>query len=373
MNPNTRYTHPCLFCGDNTRSQTEEHIIQRGFKNSRWVLETDVCCHCNTDIFSPLDKKLIDFVRTYVYPNHPDISRNRTLFQAGHQVVFEQKTGIWLSIRIETNNIKPMMFPQLVFVDKNRINFYCNSNQNYQQLLEQIKQEIIQPDKLELKDLVFPEPDQSLPRIQPAVIRTAPMKYLLRASTKKEVQLLKSQIETDQVLRHFDKETEHLIGSSKSEIQVRNVVLEPNLINRAIAKSAVNSVCAFLGSQRARNSVLDPIKSFILGDTQEDGERFVQHIWDINRHENNISQKQNFAVPGYHTVILFSRVGIPTVLLNLYEHPFALISLTEDINFMNEEEIYAALIDYRSGSHQVLNGQNDLVSFYKQFYFDNIQ
>jgi hypothetical protein len=297
------------------------------------------------------------------------------LFQAGHYVQFEQRTGIWLSIRIETN-IKPIMFPQLVFVDKNRINFYCNSNQNYQQLFEQIKQDLVQPDKLSLKDLVFSQEDKSLPPIQPAVIKTGGrgMNYVLRASSIEEVRLLKSQINSGELLRQFGKESEHLSGSLKSEIQA-NLVLKPNLINRAIAKSAVNAVCSFLGSQRARNSVLDPIKSFILGDTQEEGERFIQALWNINinRNENTISQKQNFTVPGYHSLVLASRDRIPTVLLSLYERPFALVRLTEDTNFMGEEEIYAALIDYRSGSHQILNCQNDPVSFYERFYVNNIQ
>lgn len=96
-------------------------------------------------------------------------------------------------------------------------------------------------------------------------------------------------------------------------------------------------------------------------------------IWNINRNENTISQKENFTVPGYHTLILASRDRIPTVILSLYERPFALIRLTEDTNFMGEEEIYAGLIDYRSGSHQVLNYQNDPVSFYERFYVNNIQ
>ncbi|MBS9392438.1 MAG: hypothetical protein HEQ29_04560 [Dolichospermum sp. LBC05a] len=367
MNLNTKYTYPCLFCGDNTRPRTEEHIIQHGFKNSRWVLDTDVCCHCNTDIFSPLDKKLIDFVRTYVYPNHSDISRNRTLVQAGHSIRLNEKDGRWESIRIDSDG-NSIAFPQIIFVDEKRIEFCCNGNENYQQLLDKIKQELVQVDKLSLKELVFQQADQSLPKIQSAVIRTARLKYVLRASTNEEVQLLKSQIETGQLLRQLGQESKPRTISQKSKVQV-NLQLETNLINRAIAKSAVNSVCAFLGSQRARNSVFDPIKSFILGDTQEDGERFVQHIWNINRNESNISQKQNFSVPGYHTVILASKERILTVLLILYEHPFALIRLTEDTNFMGEEEIYAALINYRSGSHQVLNCHN----FYERFYVNNIQ
>lgn len=372
MNTNTRYTYPCLFCGDNTRHRTEEHIIQHGFKNSRWVLDTDVCCHCNTDIFSALDKKLIDFVHTYVYPNHPHISRNRTLLQAGHNIQFDQETRIWLSLQID-RNMKPVLFPQLVFVDKNRIDFYCNSNQNYQKLLNNMKQELVQVDKLSLEKLVCQQPDQSLPTIQSAVIRTARMKYLLRASTNEEIQLLKSQIHNGQLMRQFGQESEPRRKTTQKSELLANSVLEPNLINRAIAKSAVNAVCSFLGSQRARNSVLDPIKSFILSDTQDEGERFIQHIWNINRNENTISQKENFTVPGYHTLILASRDRIPTVILSLYERPFALIRLTEDTNFMGEEEIYAGLIDYRSGSHQVLNYQNDPVSFYERFYVNNIQ
>jgi|GEM_PF-3788119 len=51
MAASTKHTYPCLFCSDNTRVRTEEHIIQHGLKNSRWTLDTDVCCHCNS-IFS---------------------------------------------------------------------------------------------------------------------------------------------------------------------------------------------------------------------------------------------------------------------------------------------------------------------------------
>ncbi|BAY77373.1 hypothetical protein NIES25_38350 [Nostoc linckia NIES-25] len=364
MTFSTRHTYPCLFCRDESRNRTEEHIIQHGFNNSRWTLPTDVCTCCNSKIFSPLDTELINFARKYVYPNHPGIiSHNRTLLQTGHSVQLDEGSRIWQSIRIE-NDGRPFVFPQLIVVDENKINFLYNFGQDGQNLFEQIKQDLSQPDSLSLSDLVFTHQDQSLPPIQPAIIRSAKRKYVVRASTIEKVHFLKTQIESGQLLSQFGQnqsEPQRII--QQSEVWV-NQILDIRSINRAIAKSAINSMCAFLGSERARNHVFDPIKSFVLGRTEDVGENFVQHLWN----KESTSQAHNFGVCGYHTVLLAPTERIPTVLFLLYESLFALVRLTDVTNFLGEEEIFAALINYRSGSHEVLSPQSDPVGFYHRFY-----
>ena len=82
----TEKAHPCLYCGLHRRF-TDEHVLQRGFKTNL-VLKDRVCHVCNTEVFGPLDDKLVKFVRTYVYPDHPHVRPDRTLLHEGHQLWF---------------------------------------------------------------------------------------------------------------------------------------------------------------------------------------------------------------------------------------------------------------------------------------------
>ena len=120
------YSYPCLFCKDENPEFSDEHVIQRAF-GSNWTLPRDVCSECNTVKFSPLDGKLLNFVRAIVYPDETDISVRRTLFQEGHHVQFDATSELWRSVRLDKNG-RAIVFPQLIFINRNRITFSSSSS-----------------------------------------------------------------------------------------------------------------------------------------------------------------------------------------------------------------------------------------------------
>ncbi|MDB9512117.1 hypothetical protein PN499_13070 [Kamptonema animale CS-326] len=357
------HSHPCLFCKDKNLKRTNEHVIQRAF-GSNWTLPRDVCSECNTVRFSPLDGALLNFIRTIVYCDHPDLSIRRTLLQQGHDVQFDEASGLWVNVHLDQNG-QVIISPQLIFVDRNRITFRSRSSSS-QFMLKQIMKELSSPNNLSLNKLVIPQNNQSLPPVQPAIIRSSENHYLIRASNSEDIDFLNQKLlERDFISWH--QEQAELENTQQQGWVHKRFTINPNDINRALAKSAVNAVCAFLGPERARHPLLDPIKSFILGHTSDDANQFVKHLWEPDRSSQENNSFQHFNKPGHHTVILASMQEVPLVIFCFYALPFACVRLSET-NFLQESEIFAALINYKSRSHEVFSLLDNPSRFCQRFY-----
>ena len=359
------YSYPCLFCKDENPEFSDEHVIQRAF-GSNWTLPRDVCSECNTVKFSPLDGKLLNFVRAIVYPDETDISVRRTLFQEGHHVQFDATSELWRSVRLDKNG-RAIVFPQLIFINRNRITFSSSSSSaSHQSMLELMIKELSSPNELSFSELVILQEDQSLPSIQPAIIRSSRNSYLIRASDSGDIAFLKQQL-LNRNLTEWNQEQAEPEKIQQQGWVYGRLTIDQNDINRALTKSAVNAVCAFLGSDRARHPALDPIKSFILGHTLDDTNKFVEHLWSPEKNDREIKSFQRFNKLGHHTVILAAMERVPLVIFWFYARPFAFVRLAET-NFLQEQEIFAALINYQSKSHEIFSLLNDPRLFYQSFY-----
>lgn len=303
---------PCLFCGDTSRKRTTEHIVQRGF-GSNWTLPNDVCCKCNTEIFSPMDKALIEFARLFVYWEHPDVTQKKTFLQLGHSIYLDQSSGLWISVRVD-KDATPVLLPQLI-VGKTGIQLIVdakNTNSDYE--LRIIKAELAVPDKLHIEKLILPNDsnDGNLPEIEPALIRSSPKKYLIRAADEVQCNQVNKDIIDGNFLWKNDSQgnTTNQKGVSCPEIQ-SSLTVDISSIDRALSKSAVNIVCSCLGSQRARSDSLKNIKEFILGNSPYTEGEFVEHLWLPNS-VNGLSSSsqwlsnQYFSKAGCHTTLLTS-------------------------------------------------------------------
>ena len=367
MNRNNQNKYPCLFCGDYNKNRTKEHILQRGF-GSNWTLPNDVCEECNTQKFSSLDKCLVDFTQRCVYYNHPDIRNNKTLLQQGYSIWLNESIGIWKAVRIQESSDKtyPIPLDQIIILPNGNLIFLPNpfdKNKDYQSRFDKIKQELSAPSNINHDEMIFIQEDTSLPSLCPIIIRSRPNKYLILAATQEEIIRTRDNIYRFEIFGNF-KPSEEPINYDHSKrsnpgVVKTNFVVETSKIERALAKSAINIVCDCLGSERARSPILDPIKNFVLFDTLYKNTGFVTHLWgaESNNHQNLVNVKRffkHFVDPDHHTIVLLSKKNQPLIVgFILYQEPFAIVQLSENLNFLSPEENYVIPINYKNKPDKV--------------------
>lgn len=357
------HAHPCLFCGDRKLKRTSEHILQKGF-GSNWTLPDDVCTDCNSKRFSALDESLIDFADRLVYSAHPDVLSRRMLLQAGHTVSYDEKLGIWQSVYVDKDS-RPVILPQFIVASSDRIHIALNPrmSSDWKFQVEQIRQELSNSENISFKELIFDQPDPSYPPVQPAVIRSQKNKYLLRGATQEEITKLKEQIIKGQLLSNMNAYSEPEYINQRNSI-ASHINISLKSIDRALAKSAVNAVCACLGPDRARQPALQRIKSFVLGEIPYQEDEFVEHWWKSESRIDPITQL--FGKPDCHTVVLAS-TGIFRASFLLYGKMFASVKLTEEVNFLQPDESVVVLLNYKAKTHEMYRLPEDIERFAERF------
>lgn len=349
-----KYQYPCLFCGTENGERNTEHIIQKGF-GSNWTLPDDVCCQCNTNLFSPLDKKLLDFVKNLVYWDHPDVQRQKTIVQLGYSLFYEEQTGIWLSIRIDENNQpKPILLSQIIFlngIDSHEFRIELEDKSDWQARIDQIVKEVSSPSSLNLKEQII---DGLFPPVQPALIRSAENKYLIIAATSEDAEGVRQQVSSSNLSRSLVSGT---YNKPKSISSQPNVLLRFNYdleaIERALAKSAVNVICSLLGSEFARNPMFSEIKSFVLGQTPYQSGKFVQYWFALNNTIAKELVEQEVGKPECHTILLQTKDNSLIICFLFYSRLFASITLTGTNNLLPQYKykLFVKDINYKQKTH----------------------
>lgn len=369
------YSHPCLFCGDEYRDRTDEHVLQRGF-GSNWTLPKDVCTTCNTEIFSPLDKALIEFAHEFVYASDPDVSTSRGLLQAGQSLIYDKDSGAWLSVRVDQRGYL-IVLPQIVLLENGNIHIQLDSQSKTQPDLqfEQIRQELKNPAQLKLTQRLsarcdeFKHRSSFAPPVQPALIRSAKNTYCLQASSSEGIEELRQFLFSGALDGVLSTAPAPVRSQKALPMVEQNIVMNLENINRALAKSALNAVCACIGPDRARDPSLNPLRDFAFGKALP-GSEFVTHLWG-SRPPNPaymLSQRLSvFSKADHHTVLIAPFGDIAVATFHLYGKPFALVELAKNSNLLFQSEITAALINYKTKTHQLYNLLEEPVAFQQAF------
>src|ERR1700719_3155125 len=186
--------YPCLYCAA-PGPWNREHVLQSAF-GTNWVLDEDVCEPCNAR-FSALDSKLVDFVREFAYLGHPDVAPVARFFDGKLGLTRDPSSGAWMSVRVDPKG-RPIPFPQLILLQSNQFHFVTDSSwwsgnpQATALALQEIRRviaELSDVPRLRLRRSIFRQPGP-----QPAIVRSAPYRYLLRGSTEKIVNEIETSI-----------------------------------------------------------------------------------------------------------------------------------------------------------------------------------
>lgn len=350
----------CLYCNDNTRKRTSEHVLQKGFRTDM-TLPDDVCTDCNSVVFSPLDKMLIEFVRLYAYATHPDVIGGRTLLQDGHSLWLDDE-GIWLTVRIDRDG-RPIVFTQLVYLAEDRVHVTLdNSNPpvDIEAELGRVRAELANPERLQLNAVIHAVPtDDDRPKVQPALVRSAPFVYQLRAASTEEAESLRARVVSGAAFANPRIQGTPEARSQQVKVEKR-IVFNMGGISRAVAKSALNLVCKALGPSVARDPAFDAVRGFALGLEPAGGfERFVTLL--------KPGELDQFAEPDRHTLML-TVADRPMVVVSLYGRPFAVVRLTlEPSTVLSRDALVAASFDYKNKKSELVRMADDPFTFARRF------
>jgi hypothetical protein len=358
---------PCLYCGDRERPRTAEHVLQKGF-DAEMTLPDDVCTVCNTAVFSPLDGDLIRYVRTIAYCDHPDVKSTQTFLQEGHPLVFQD--GVWISVRVEKST-RWVILPQIVFLGGGRLQLSLDTSAGKDAalaLLANMQRELAQPSTLNplKRSIIDNLPAESMV-VQPALIRSAPRKYCIRAHTREAADQVAADVATGRLLANLT-----ALSAADDRTCERPGVLATLSVNfdhieRAVAKVALNWVCKIAGPVIARSPAFDRLRVFALLPILDGKNGFV--VWYDRAETDKTSVLSKLAVEGRHSLALLSAGDTPCVFLALYGRPFMLVQLTYGPapGVLPQNPAVVALFDYRNKTHEIVSAADAPLAFIRRF------
>jgi hypothetical protein len=345
----TSNPRPCLYCESTSQPPTLEHVLQRGF-GANWTLPEDVCGECNTKKFSHLDGELCRFAHAYVYRNHPGALSRRTILQEGHALWFNDQHGIWISLRVRQDG-KRAVFPQLIFRTNTEFLFLMDEA-NKPVSFERIKSELRHPEKLEIEDWLVNPQSENLPEVQPAIIRSDKNTYSIRAVLQEDVDRIRGMIFSGlfYAIPREEKKLEPFPQPTPVQIEIS---LKYAHIERALAKSALNFLCAAVEPEVARYGCFSELRRFVLGECPAAPGEFVMPLWNRDRDQHSDNFCSLFSREGHHTLVLWEMEGFPLVFFLLYSHPFAVVRLLKEPHppILSTEGTRIAFFDYKSKTH----------------------
>jgi len=348
--------YTCLYCGA-AGPWNREHVLQAAFGTS-WVLDDDVCEPCNSR-FSPLDSKLVEFVREFAYLGHPDVAPVTRLLEGKIGLTRDVSSGAWISVRVGPK-ARPIPFPQLIWLPSNLVSFVTDRSRwsgNPQAIAlglwerRQIITELSEVSRLRLRRSIVRQPG-----VQPAIVRSAPYRYLLRATTEEILNEIEKVIRTGSLVASLTtgKPDAPMAGKQREKVRVAHTY-ELGSYARAIAKSAMNFVCAAVDRDLSRSADLDVLRAFIntgVGHFQ----RFVTFPFLQATPEK--TALGFLAKPGCHTLLATGSGRTPLVFFFLYSRLFAIVRLCESPILAPDRQV-VALFNYRAQTHQTFDTQRD--------------
>jgi hypothetical protein len=354
--------YPCLYCGDVERPRTAEHVLQQAFGTSL-VLEDDVCGDCNTRVFSPLDTKLIDFARRHGFWDNAGLPGGRTPIDGRVGVTFDAEAGVWKSI-IFNKKIEPIVLPQFVLVDASTFVFSTDARFYDDGHIEKILAELRQPDTLSINTQILPN---KTPRMNTALVRSAPRAYLVRASDEGRAAALQGLVESGEFAANVSLKNPPQPGAEFQPRVEMGLAIHLGDMERAVAKVAVNFICKTLGPEIARCDGLRDLREFALRpQVRMQNTRYVS-ITALREPEAPLTALYGaFSFVGRHTILLLPAGRPHIVLVLLFGRPFAVVNLSLDINEQPlgpERKMAAVVFDYQAKTHRVYSMRDDIAWF----------
>jgi hypothetical protein len=338
---------PCLYCESTSNPKTDEHVVQQGF-GCTTVLQNEVCGACNTGIFSPLDGELIRFVHSLVCFGHPDVPARAPFIAGLHAVVRDEENGVWVSVRLD-KDMHPTVFDQLVFLGEGRwhISLDPRTPGKNEERLAGLRAELAQVPADSIKSTIIHGTD---PPVEPAIIRSAPGRYLIRAATDAAAERIRQHILSGRLTAK---------GWSQNEGPVKSKIVEPTVhvrasfgdgdIARALVKMAVNCTCYVFGSDVARADGFAAARCFARHGDDTGGCNIVS----MDVRSERMKKAASYMCPRNHHAIRFepTQDGLIAFLI-LYQQPIAAVGVSPTLG--HGEGWALALFNYRKKGDPVV-------------------
>ena len=290
----------------------------------------------------------------------------RTILQEGHALWFNDQRGIWISLQVRQDG-KRAVFPQLIFRTNTEFLFLTDEANNPVPF-ERIKSELRQPEKLQLEDQLVEAQSEHLPEVQPALIRSAPNIYYIRAISQQDVNRIKDMISRGVLFDAIPREEKKVEPFPQPTPVHIELSIKYDHIERALAKSALNFLCAAVGSEVARYDCFSELRRFVLGEDPAAPGEFVMPLWDRDRNQHADHFWSLFSREGYHTLVLREVEGFPLVFFLLYSRPFAVVRLLKEPHtpILGTEGTRIAFFDYKAKTHSLLTLEEYIPDFCDQ-------
>jgi DNA-binding transcriptional ArsR family regulator len=320
-------------------------------------LSEDVCGQCNSN-FSALDTKLIEFVRKIAYLGHPDVSPDMRLLTGKIGLKLDAATNLWQTVRVE--NGQPVVFPQLICAGPGHFQFVLDGTDldEARNDVEKIIIELADPRRLELERMLV-----DVPESQPAIVRSTAFTYMLRAPTDEQIDELDSAIRSGGLASSLrtGKTDSPTPGLSQDQIHFR-LKWDFSFIERAVAKSSLNFVCAALGADIARLPVFDAVRDFV---RDAKGQGYVRPLLG-DEAESARSNPGFLCKPGHHAMLFCGGIEPPVVAVSLYARPFAIVRVAT-ARFTSPASNVVALFDYKNKTHEIVAAERHPLEFLRLF------
>lgn len=141
------------------------------------VLEDDVCGTCNTEVFSPLDGILAEFVRQIAFADHPDVPNRSSIINGLLLNLFNEETQLWETVRVDRKGMA-IALQQFIFASDTNVRFKAVADGRSDDVLASMRNELASPGSLEVAVEIIPD---ATPPWTPSLVRSAPGKYVIRA------------------------------------------------------------------------------------------------------------------------------------------------------------------------------------------------
>jgi hypothetical protein len=283
------------------------------------------------------------------------------LFQDGHTVVLIKKYGVWSSARFTANGI-PIPFPQIVMIDEGKyfVGTEAAGKAERDVIVEKMISELSFPERVEISLAVLPlASKETNPPLQPAILRSSPWKYAVRATTRTRAEEVRSSILNGDFMKGFlsTKPFTHEVYREDNNVPIKHAVFKDGEIRRALAKSAVNILCRMDGYKRASSSEFSAIKDFILHGTHYEDQRYVELFMSPTTVTDGFANiAKRIAKPECHTVLLEYRNDVPVVQFIFYQRPIGTVHLKDRRGSASSTALPAGILfNYKTKKHRVLD------------------
>lgn len=222
---------PCLYCGE-PKPKTDEHVVQKGLGGGA-VLKHVVCGDCNTKVFSPLDKVLIQTVQELLCLQHPDLASGRTAFRWDFHYQYDEENGCWSTLRLD-GAFRPRQMDQISIFPDGRVVVFLDPEQpgTPQARVDRLKEELAAPGALKLTRRIVAGKS---PPVERAFIRSAANTYVLRGATETDIDDLQRIVEAGVFKTIREAEPVHS-GRERPTVE-GTITVDPFALQRACAKT----------------------------------------------------------------------------------------------------------------------------------------